>query len=76
MGTLGVWSRYIQGWCGVRNRVISADEKVLFSGVSGTSCSQAVSVEVVHIVFEMVGVRRDCSVALCANPEEAHCIEC
>ena len=44
--------------------------------VSGTSCSQAVSVEVAHIVFIMVGVRRDCSVALCADPEEAHCIEC
>ena len=44
--------------------------------VSGTSCPQAVSVEVVHIVFEMVGVRRDCSVALCAEPEEAHCIKC
>jgi len=44
--------------------------------VSGTSCKQAVSVEFAHIVFEMVGVRRGCSVALCAEPEEAHCIEC
>ena len=44
--------------------------------VSGTSCTQAVSVEVAHIVFEMVGVRWDCFVALCADPEEAHCIEC
>jgi len=44
--------------------------------VSGTLCTQVVSLEVAHIVFEMVGVRRDCSVALCAEPEEAHCIEC
>ena len=44
--------------------------------VGGTSCTQAVSVEVVHIVFEMVGVHRDCSVVLCADPEEARCIEC
>ena len=44
--------------------------------VSGTSCTQAVSIEVAHIVFEMVGVCRDCSVALCADPEETHCIEC
>jgi len=44
--------------------------------VSGTSCTQAVSVEVAHIVFEIVVVRRDCSVALCAEPGEAHCIEC
>jgi len=44
--------------------------------VNGTSCTQAVSVEVVHIVFERVGVRRDCSVDLCADPEETHCIEC
>ena len=43
--------------------------------VSGTSCTQVVSVEVAHIVFEMVGVRRDCSVVLCAEPEEAHCIQ-
>jgi len=44
--------------------------------VSRTSCTQAVSVEVAHIVFEMVGVRWDCSVALYADPEEAHYIEC
>jgi len=44
--------------------------------VSGTSCTQAVSAEVEHIVFEIIGVRWDCSVALCAEPEEAHCIEC
>jgi len=44
--------------------------------VSGTLCRQTVSVEVAHIVFEMVGVRRDCSVALCVDPEEAHYIEC
>ena len=44
--------------------------------VSGTSCTQAVSTEGAHIVFRVVGVRRDCSVALCADPEEAHCIEC
>ena len=44
--------------------------------ISGTSCTHAVSVEVAHIVFEMVGVRWDCSVALCAEPEKAHCIEC
>jgi len=44
--------------------------------VSGTSCTQAVSIEVALIVFEMVGVCRDCSVALCADPEETHCIEC
>jgi len=44
--------------------------------VDGTSCTQAVSVEVAHIVFEMVGVRGDCSVTLCAESEEDHCIEC
>ena len=36
--------------------------------VSGTSCTQAVSIKVAHIVFEMVSVRWDCSVALCADP--------
>ena len=44
--------------------------------VSGISCTQVVSVEVAYIVFEMVGVRWDCSVAFCAEQEEAHCIEC
>ena len=43
--------------------------------VVGTSCTQAVSIEVAHVVFEMVGVCRDCSVALCADPEEVHWIE-
>jgi len=27
---------------------------------SGTSCTQEVSIEVAHIVFEIVGVCRDC----------------
>jgi len=40
--------------------------------LSGTSCTQAVSIEVAIIVFEMGSVCRDCSVAL----EEARCIEC
>jgi len=43
--------------------------------VSGTSCTQAVSIGAAHVVFKMVGVCRDCSVALCVDPEKAHCIE-
>jgi len=43
--------------------------------VSGTSCTQAVSIGAAHVVFKMVGVCRDCSMALCVDPEKAHCIE-
>jgi len=44
--------------------------------VNGTLCTQEVSIEVAHMFFEIVGVCWDCSVALRADPEEAHCIEC
>ena len=50
-------------------------EGFAFECVGGTSCTQAVSIEVAHVVFEMLSVCLDCSVALCADLEEAHCIE-
>jgi len=66
VGTLSVWSRCIQGWRGFRS---------LAECVSGTLCAQAVSMEVVHIFFEMVGVCLDCSMTSCVDPEETLCIE-
>jgi len=43
--------------------------------VGGASRAQTVTVLVVVGVFKVVAVRWDSSMALCANPEEAHGVE-
>jgi len=41
-----------------------------------TPCAYSVSVLVSSVVFKVVAMCWDGSVALCANPEKTHCVEC
>ena len=44
--------------------------------VGTTPCAYSVSVLVSGVVFKVVAMCWNGSVALCANPEKTHCVEC